>query len=77
MPQVKNVGEGGCLERKSHKYAMEIIFITINKILHTLIGGVLLSSCGQKKPISHDFVRSQEEPKVAKKKRLHHNLLKT
>ncbi len=45
---------------------MEIIFITINKILHTLIGGVLLNSCGQKKPISHDFMRSQEEPKVAK-----------
>ncbi len=47
---------------------MEIIFITMNKILHTLIGGVLLSSCGQKKPFSQDFVRSQEEPKVAKKK---------
>ncbi len=35
--------------------------------LHTLIGGVLLSSGGQKKPISHDFLRSLEEPKVAKK----------
>ncbi len=54
---------------------MENYFYYNKIILHALIGGVLLSSGGQKKPISHDFVRSREEPKVLKEKRLH-NLLK-